>query len=151
MAVIRWNPWNLSSFLNEDEWEMPTVPGLSRLAGQGLNLYETEKSLVAEVALPGVEEDKIDISVDKGIVRISARREQVTEDKDERKYYMSSMASTYNYSFRLPEGMADQEPEAVLENGILTLRFAKPAVVPPKKIKVNVKGSAKKVDSTKNP
>ena len=150
MAIIRWNPWNLSSFLNDEEWDFPTIPAISRIAGQGLNIYETEETLVAEIALPGIHEDKIDISIDKGIVRISAADEQSQEEKSNRKYYMSSMSSSFNYSFRLPEGISDnQEPEAVLEKGVLKLSFQKPEVVAPKKIKVISQNSGKKEIETK--
>jgi HSP20 family molecular chaperone IbpA len=152
MALIRWNPWNLQSAL-EDDWEMPTVPGLSRLLGQGMNIYETDSAIVAEIALPGISEDHIDVSVDDKVVRISASSESSQEDKSGRKYFMSSMAQSYNYSFRLPEGLeADTEPEAMLAHGVLTLNFKKAAPVAPKKIKVITKGSTapKKVESEKS-
>ncbi len=142
MALIRWNPWNLSSLFEED-WDVPTVPGLSRLAGQGLNIYEINDSLVAEIALPGISEEKVDISVDGDVVRISASDEQKQEEKDKRKYFMSSIASSYNYSFRLPEGIArEEEPQAVLHNGVLTLSFSKVQPVAPKKIKVVARGKS---------
>jgi hypothetical protein len=50
------------------------------------------------------------------------------------------MATSYNYSFRLPEGVAtDVEPQASLDNGVLTLRFPKVQKAPPKRIKVSKK------------
>lgn len=70
MAIIRWNPWSLPSL--EDEWDIPAIPGFSRLVGQGLNIYETENSVVAEMAMPGVLENQVDISVDDGVVRVTA-------------------------------------------------------------------------------
>lgn len=136
MALIRWNPWNLQQML-EDDFDMPTVPGLSRILGQGMNIYETDTSVVAEIALPGIAEDKIDVSVDDRVVRISASSDQSQEDKTGRKYFMSSMAQSYNYSFRLPEGISeDAEPEATLQHGVLKLTFKKTEPVAPKKIKV---------------
>lgn len=144
MALVRWNPWNLSSLL-EDDFDFPTIPGVSRILGQGLNIYETENEIVAEVALPGIHQDQIDISIDKGVVRISAVAGENKENKDQRRYFMSSMSSSYNYSFRLPEGMINEaEPEAVLQNGVLALRFQKPEKVAPKKIKVVAKDSSAK-------
>lgn len=150
MALIRWNPWNLQSML-EDDWDMPTVPGISRILGQGMNIYETDTEIVSEIALPGISEDRIDVSIDDKIVRISATSEQTQEDKTGRKYFMSSMAQSYNYSFRLPEGLeAETEPEAMLQHGVLTLRFKKAAPVAPKKIKVQLaKGNTpKKVETS---
>lgn len=146
MAIIRWNPWNLQSMF-EDDWDLPTVPGLSRLAGQGLNMYETEDTIVAEAAVPGISEDKIDISIDNNIVRISAASEAKNEEKNKRRYFMSSMAQSYNYSFRLPEGVvSDEEPNAELEHGVLHLTFKKVKKAEPKKIKVAAKGKSAKVE-----
>lgn len=149
MALIRWNPWNLQSML-EDDWEVPTVPGLSRILGQGMNIYETDSEVIAEIALPGISEDRIDVSIDDKVVRISATSETTQEDKAGRKYFMSSMAQSYNYSFRLPEGLEEAEPNAVLQHGVLTLTFKKAAPVAPKKIKVQLaKGNApKKVETS---
>lgn len=145
MNIIRWNPWNIPSFFEDDDWDFPTFPSINRMA-QGLNIFETDNNIVAEVALPGISEDKVDVSIDNGVVRISASDEQKQEEKGKRKYFMSSMAQSYNYSFRLPDGIReDKEPRAVLENGVLKLTFAKAAVAAPKKIKVIAKG---KTDSS---
>lgn len=143
MAIIRWNPWNLQSML-EDDWEIPTLPGISRMMGQGLNLYETEDAIIAEAAMPGINEDNIDVSIDEGIVRITATNEERQEDKDKRRYFMTSMAQSYNYSFRLPQTVvSDEEPTAELENGVLHLTFKKVQKAEPKKIKVASKARAK--------
>lgn len=136
MAIIRWNPWNLRQILDED-WDIPTIPGISRLAGQGLNLYETDDGVIAEAAMPGIPEDRVDVTIDDGIVRITGSYEESQKDKGKRRYFMSSMASSYNYSFRLPEGVvADKDPICELDEGILRLKFEKAEKIPPKKIKI---------------
>lgn len=142
MAIVRWRPWNLSSFL-EDDLDLPTIPGLSRLVGQGLNIYETEDTVVAEAAMPGIPEDRIDVTVEEGIVRISGSTEEKEEEKGKRRYFMTSMASSYNYSFRLPDGIKDEEPEADINEGVLTLKFKKVEKAPPKKIKVTKRAKEK--------
>jgi len=124
----------------DDDWDLPSLPSISRFE-KGLNIYETEEAVVAEVSLPGIPEDKIDVSVDKGIVRVSASMEDKSEEKGKRKYFVSSMSQAYNYSFRLPEGLSEKdEPEALLENGVLTLTFKKAEKVAPKKLKITKKG-----------
>lgn len=143
MAIIRWNPWNLQNML-EDDWDLPTIPGLSRLAGQGLNIYETEDAVVAEAALPGIKEDKIDVSIDEGVVRVTASLDEKKEEKDKRRYFMTSMAQSYNYSFRLPQNIvSDEEPKAELEHGVLHLTFKKIQKAEPKKIRVASKAEGK--------
>jgi HSP20 family protein len=131
----------------EDDWELPTIPGLSRMMGQGLNLYETEDTIVAEAAVPGVTEDRLDISIDEGVVRITGRSEEQKEAQDKRRYFMTSMAQSFNYSFRLPEGIvADEEPKAELDQGVLKLTFQKVQKKEPKKVKVAVKTKAAKAE-----
>lgn len=144
MAIIRWNPWNIDRFF-EDDFEMPTIPGLSRIMAQGLNIYETEESIVAEAAVPGISEDKIDVTFENGIVRVSAVSEEKQEEKDKRRYFMSSLTNSYNYSFRIPTGaVRDEEPSAELSDGILKLTFKKVEKKEPKKIKVSAKTKTKK-------
>lgn len=136
MAIIRWNPLNLSS-LFDDDWDMPTLPGISRLS-QGLNIYETENAIVAEAAVPGVSEDKIDITFENGVVRITGMSEEKKEEDQKRRYFMTSMASSFNYSFRVPqEVVGEKEPAAELENGILRLTFKKAQKKEPKRIQVS--------------
>ncbi len=138
MAIIRWNPFDISSVLDED-FNLPTIPGLSRL-GQGLNIYETNDSLVAEAAVPGVDEDRVDVTIDDGIVRISAQKEEDKEERGKRRYFMSSMSTSYNYAFKLPAGVVgDEEPATELDNGVLRLIFPKVQKAPPKKLKVQRK------------
>ncbi len=135
MPIVRWNPWSISSLWEED-LVLPTIPGLSSLSS-GLNLYETDDLFVAEIAIPGIVEDNIDINVDGGIVRVIASKSQSNEEKTKQKNIMTSLSSSYNYSFKLPKDiMTDKEPEASLEDGVLTLKFSKIASHPPKKIKV---------------
>lgn len=142
MAIIRWKPWNLSQVF-EDDWDFPTIPGLTRL-GQGLNIYETEGEIVAEAALPGVDDDKIDVTIDDGVVRVTGASEQNQEEKGKRRYYMTSMSQSYNYSFRLPEGITNEEPHAEFHNGVITLKFKKAEQIPPKKIRVISKSKPQK-------
>jgi HSP20 family protein len=139
MAIIRWNPWNLDRMF-DDDFEFPTIPGVSKFMSQGLNLYETQDALVAEAAMPGITEDKIDITFEDGIVRITGSVQEKTEEKGKRRYFMSSMANSFNYSFRVPEGVVrDEEPKAELDNGILVVSFKKAEKKEPRKIKVSKK------------
>lgn len=132
---------DLSSFF-EDDLELPAIPGLNRL-GQGLNIYETENSIVAEAALPGIPEDRIDVTVEDGVVRITGTTAEKAEDRGKRRYYMSSLSSSYSYAFRLPEGLKEEEPQVELEDGLLRLTFPKMEKTPPKKLKVTAKKGTK--------
>jgi len=121
MSISRWNPTSISSFF-DDEFDFPVFSS-TRNTSTGLNIYETDESVVAEMALPGVNEDKVDISIDGRVVNISAHIEEKKEEKDKKKYYLSSMSSKFNYSFRLPDSVIGDEPKAELADGVLKLLF----------------------------
>lgn len=139
MQLIRWNPWSIDRFLDED-WDFPALRGVSRTAEQGLNLYETDDAIVAEAALPGVSEDRVDVTLDDGVVRITGSSEESQEDRGKRKYFISSMTRSFNYAFRLPQQVAaNKEPMVEFDNGKLKIMFPKQMRQAPKKIKVSSK------------
>lgn len=145
MAIIRWNPWNIERMF-DDDFEFPTIPGISKLMSQGLNLYETEDAVIAEAALPGIKEDKIDVTYDEGIVRITGDATQSEEEKGKKRYFMSSMSTSFSYSFRIPEGIVrSEEPTAELEHGVLKLTFKKAEKKEPKKIQISAKSTKKEI------
>lgn len=130
MAIIRWSPFRFPSLLDEDWWgEFPTREI------QGLNIYETENAIIAEAAMPGVPENKIDVTVSDNVVRITGAVEEKTEEKGKKRYLLRKMASSVNYAFLAPEGVKG-EPEAELEDGVLKLTWKKPTKTAPKKITV---------------
>ncbi|MBI2086068.1 Hsp20/alpha crystallin family protein [Candidatus Daviesbacteria bacterium] len=148
MAIVRWNPIRaIDRFFDDDfDFDLPTLPGISRLAGQGLNLYETDNEIVAEAAVPGIPEDKVDVTVDNGVVRVTGSYEDTQEDKGKKRYYMSSMSSSYNYAFRLPEGaVKDKEPACELDNGVLRIKFEKAQKAAPKRLKILTKSKPKEL------
>lgn len=126
------------SSIFDDEFDFPAFTS-SRSISTGLNMYETDSEVVAEMAMPGVSVEKVDISMDGRLVNVSSHIEEEKEEKDKKRYFVSSMSSRFNYSFRLPDSVLGEEPEATLEDGVLTLKFAKRISDSPKKIKVNKK------------
>lgn len=149
MAIIRWNPWSIDNIFDDEGLDMPTIPGLSRL-GQGLNLYETADAVIAEVALPGVPSDKIDVTVEDGLVRVTGEQEQKKEKKENARYFMNALSTSYNYAFRLPKDVdQNTEPEASCDNGIVHLTFLKIKKTEPKRISIKTRNGKNKEKEVK--
>ena len=139
MAIIRWNPWRSTYFL-DDDWDI--IPGVDMLpgSGQGLNIFETKNEVVAKVAMPGVPAEKIDITVREGVVHIHGSVEETQIDKSAKRSFMSSMDKIYNYAFRIPWDMVETtEPDLDMEDGVLVMTFPKV-----KGAKTKKKGNSKK-------
>ncbi len=121
--------FSLPSLL-EDDWDV----SLAHSIPSGISVSEDEKHVFLEVAVPGVAPKDIDITFEKGLVRIVA--ESKKEEKEGRKYF-KRLQSTFSYQYSVPSDVdTSADPETKVEHGVLHLTFAKSAKAQPRKIKV---------------
>jgi len=112
---------------DEEKWlSLPDTPS-------GLSVYEDDKNVFVEAAVPGVEPEDVEVTFDKGVLRIKGETKKEEKGK---KYYRQASGSFY-YQVLVP-GNIDQEsePEATCKNGIIKLTFKKVPEAQPKKITV---------------
>lgn len=101
---------------------------------QNISLYEDDKNIIAEASLPGLSINEIDVSIDKGILRIQGERK--TEDLTNKKIHCTA-TSSYSYRITLPQQIDEKaEPKATYKDGILKLIFPKASGSQTKKINI---------------
>src|SRR5690606_8101655 len=107
-------------------------------ASNNLDVYETDDEVVVKANVAGVPADKIDVTFEKGVLTINAQIEETQEDKGKKHYSKSS----WNYSYRVAvPGMLDYtaEPNAEVNDGVITLTFKKAEQSKPKKLQVKAR------------
>lgn len=86
---------------------------------------ESDKAIDISAELPGIEEDKIDISIENNILNISGEK-QSEEKKDEKNFHLTERSyGSFNRYFSLPEGLALDKVEAKFKDGVLTMHLPK--------------------------
>jgi HSP20 family protein len=92
-----------------------------------VNVRETPKEYVLEVAAPGLERKDFNIEVDNRTLTISAEKEEKKEEKSEDNGYSRREYSfnSFSRSFTLPEDSKESNIDAKYENGILKLTLPK--------------------------
>lgn len=100
-----------------------------------VNIVETEEGLILTADIPGASKESLDISVEKGILTISA---QVSRDMPGQPVYREFELASYYRQFSIPETLDQQRARADFVNGILTLQIPKAEVARPRKIEVKV-------------
>jgi len=104
-----------------------------------LDVVERNGDFVVKAELPGVKKEDIDISVENGVLTISAESRSETEEKEgERVIRQERRYGKYLRSLRLGKAVDEKKVKASYKDGILELTLPKAEEVKPKKISVDV-------------
>jgi len=116
---------------------LSAVPDGGRLwRGQpAINLWETEEALMAEIEVPGVKNDQIDISV---IGEQLTLKVEVPDESAEGVLYHRRERPVGSFSrvIPLPHGVDAEQVQAELHDGVLTITMPKTEAAKPRKISV---------------
>jgi HSP20 family protein len=128
MALIRSSNWPtfrgslLSDFFDDDRFSSPWSKSSNLPA---VNVRETDKAFEVEVAAPGFNKKDFNISVDNGLLTVSAERREETEKKDDNYTRREFGYESFSRAFNLPANTNEEDISAKYEEGILKLSIAK--------------------------
>jgi HSP20 family protein len=101
-----------------------------------VDVYETEKELVVESAIAGLEGKKIDISLENDILIIKGKRENPSQDKEKIYFIKECYWGSFSKEIILPRAIDTAKIDAKIKDGILTIRMPKIERAKSKKISV---------------
>jgi HSP20 family protein len=107
-------------FADEIFWNNTWIPAV--------NVSENDKNYAIEVAAPGMKKSDFKISVDKGVLTISAERKEEKEEKNKNYTRQEYSYNSFSRSFTLPDDVKEEEIKAHYEDGVLKLSVAKKAL-----------------------
>lgn len=117
---------------SDDEWdEEETVPG--QLA---VDVYETRERLVVKARTAGVNKNDLDVSIADNTLSIRGTLSAGNEDDVENYFVQECYWGEFSRSIALPVPVKEDEIEAVLKDGVLTISFTKLKQDTVKKIQV---------------
>ena len=136
-----WNPWRELEAIRRDlvgaldvgrRWDLEGADGAA------FNVYTGEAGVVLTTELPGIDSDSLDVSVEKDVVTIRAKREEVVPE-DAKVHLQERRDLSVEKQFRLPFSPVADKTEASYEKGVLTVRLSRPEVEKPQRVVVHVK------------
>jgi HSP20 family protein len=113
--------------------EEKTVP--ARYYVPSTDIYETDEALVVVMEVPGVERKDIDVKLENDVLQIEARVDYSKYDGLE-PLYTEYNVGHFARLFSIPSKIDQQQIEAVLEDGILTLTLKKAKEALPRRIEI---------------
>lgn len=115
-----------------DEWEEEdTVPG--QLA---VDVYETKERLVVKARTAGVNKSDLDVSIADNTLSIRGTLSAGVDEGVENYFVQECYWGEFSRSIALPVPVKEDEIEAVLKDGVLTISFTKMKQDTVKKIQV---------------
>lgn len=116
----------------DDEWdEDETVPG--QLA---VDVYETREKLVVKARTAGVNKGDLDVSISDNQLTIRGTLSSGSEDGVENYFLQECYWGEFSRTIALPVPVKEEEIEALLKDGVLTISFGKVQQDTVKKIQV---------------
>lgn len=116
----------------QDEWEEDdAVPG--QLA---VDVYETKEKLVVKARTAGVNKQELDVSIADNTLSIRGTLSAGNEEDVENYFVQECYWGEFSRSIALPVPVKEDEIEAVLKDGVLTVSFNKVKQDTVKKIQV---------------
>lgn len=106
------------------------------VSSSNISLSEDQNNVYVEANLPGLQDQDIELTLDKDTLWIKGTRKESKED-EERKYYYKASRS-FSYRVTLPTEIDyNVEPDANFQNGVIHVVFKKSAKGQPRKISIN--------------
>ncbi|HNQ65625.1 MAG TPA: Hsp20/alpha crystallin family protein [Smithella sp.] len=101
-----------------------------------VDIYETKDALFLIADMPGIDEQTVDVELEKNILTISGRVEN-GKVKDYRLVFSEYEVGDYERTFTLSDEIDRDKIKANVKHGVLRLELPKAEEVKPKKIKIN--------------
>jgi len=115
------------------------IRGLSRETAwtPASNVWEDEKGLHVQLALPGWEAKDVSIQVEKQMMTVAGVHQAETETKG-KVYQWEIPNGQFVRQYRLPNFVQQEQASATYKNGVLTISFPKREEAKPRRIEINV-------------
>ena len=111
-----------ASTTNDDAWDDSEEEFPGQLA---VDVYETEDNLVVKARTAGVNKEELDVSISDGILTISGTLNS-GDDTDASNWHIQECYwGEFSRTLALPVNVKEDEVEAVLKDGVLTIGFTK--------------------------
>ncbi|EIM20687.1 HSP20-like chaperone [Wallemia mellicola] len=111
--------------------------GQSSLFRPSLDVQEVDNGYLAQLNLPGLKKEDVDISLDKGLLNVKASQKQETVQDDRNWHIRERHFGEFSRSWAVPPELTHEDIKASLNDGVLTLNYPKKDAEGAKKITIS--------------
>jgi len=147
MSIMRWNPWNEVSALQDRINQLfdntfPASKGGGRLSGGEwspvVDIFDTEDAVILQAELPGLAREDISVEIKESVLTIKGEKCECTYIDGDSCRQRERCFGVFQRDFDLPAAIDIEKIKARYENGVLELTIPKPELEPPVRITVDI-------------
>jgi HSP20 family protein len=144
-SIDRWDPFrdlvSIQDELNRLFGRTFVGPETTRPSAAGtwmpsMDVFETDDKIVAEIELPGVDPEAVDVSVEDSTLSVTGSREFTNELKNENVHSVERRYGAFNRAITLPQTADTEKVEARFDKGVLRVEVPKVERAKPKRIEI---------------
>jgi HSP20 family protein len=125
MPIIPWRTFrNWHRFFDDNDWLLPLNDDWKIMEPE-MDVYETNNEVIAEINLPGIDPQKIDVSVKDQILKVSGGMTKEKEDKEKGYWRKEIRKGAFERMIKLPVPIKEADVNAVYSKGILKITMPK--------------------------
>jgi HSP20 family protein len=128
----------LSRFLDGALGEWAGTPELFGGWTPALDLYEDKDALTVRAEIPGMNREKIDISLHDGLLTVSGERKAEDRGEGVELHRAECFHGRFQRSLELPKPVQSDRASATYKDGVLTIVLPKTEAAKPKQIDVKI-------------
>lgn len=128
----------INEFFNDDFFPATTTFNRSYNNSPAVNVEETDKEFIVNVAAPGIDKKDFNVNIDNNVLVISSNIETENEEKDNSYILKEYSYNSFSRKFSLPEDTDANKIKASHKNGILKINIPKVQVKVEKAVEVKI-------------
>jgi HSP20 family protein len=129
--LTRWDPFaELAELRTRFDRLLDEVEPRGRMWTPAVDVVRDNGHLVVKADIPGIKPEEIDIEVDDGMLTVSGKHEETTEDKDEQFVRRERRYGAFLRRVALPEGVDAKQIKATAKDGVLEVTVPLPEDTP---------------------
>lgn len=146
MDITKWNPSNPWDDMDKLFSEMMPTSLARQVRGfaPAADVYETKDAVIAEVTIPHIDPDNVEISIKNNVLNIKGTTEKKTEVEEKNYYQKEIRTGSFFRAIPLPASVISDKTSAVHEDGVLKISMPKTKDKKEKTIKIEVKKGKQK-------
>jgi HSP20 family protein len=122
---------------------MMSEPRASRPWSPAVDVVESENELILKADLPGVNQDEIDVQVERQTLTLRGERKFEKEQNAEGYHRIERNYGSFVRSFTVPSTVDTEKVSAQYKSGVLTVRLPKKEAAKPRQVKVQIPDDVK--------